>query len=95
MTAPLASVDLSSGPRTDQNAGLRKDEPKTAVAIWKGRVSKTPDGVAFRFKRDGVWAAMTWAEADAAAREIAAGLVSQGVVPGDRIALAHLSPEHA
>ncbi len=87
MTAPSASVDLSSGPRTDQNAGLRKDEPRTAVAIWKGRVSKTPDGVAFRFKRDGVWATMTWAEADAAAREIAAGLVSQGVVPGDRIAL--------
>jgi long-chain acyl-CoA synthetase len=68
-------------------ADLRKDEPKTAVAMWKERVRATPDGVAFRFKRGGVWVSMTWAEADGAAREIAAGLVSHGVTPGDRVCL--------
>jgi long-chain acyl-CoA synthetase len=66
---------------------LRKDEPKTAVAMWKDRVKKTPAGVAFRFKRDGAWVGMTWAEADQVAGEIAAGLVSQGVVAGDRVCL--------
>ena len=75
MTAPSATSDL------------RKDEPRTVVAMWKERVRETPDRVAFRFRRGSAWAAMTWAEADVVAREIAAGLVSQGVVPGDRVAL--------
>ena len=92
MTAPSATVDLRTGARPSAGnspnlAGLRKDEPTTAVAIWKGRVRETPQRTAFRFKRDGAWAAMTWAEADVVAREMAAGLVSLGVVPGDRIAL--------
>jgi len=55
--------------------------------MWKGRVRETPQRTAFRFKKDGAWAAMTWAEADTFAREVAAGLVSLGVAPGDRIAL--------
>jgi len=101
MTAPSASADLRTGlapgssagpsaghgPNAADIAALRKDEPKTAVAMWKGRVRETPQRTAFRFKRDGAWAAMTWAEADAFAREVAAGLVSLGVAPGDRIAL--------
>jgi long-chain acyl-CoA synthetase len=75
MTAPSAISEL------------RKDEPRTAVAVWKNRVRETPERVAFRFKRGSAWVAMTWAEADQAAREIAAGLVSQGVVAGDRVGL--------
>ena len=66
---------------------LRKDEPKTAVEMWQRRVQRSGAKVAFRHKKDGKWATMTWGEADAAAREIAAGLVAQGVVPGDRICL--------
>ncbi len=66
----------------------RKDEPRTAVAMWKDRVKATPDRVAFRFKRGAEWAAMTYGEANAAAQEIAAGLVSLGVSPGDRVCLA-------
>ena len=66
---------------------LRKDEPKTAVEMWQRRVQRSGSRVAFRYKKDGAWATMTWSEADAAAREIAAGLVAQGVVPGDRICL--------
>jgi long-chain acyl-CoA synthetase len=97
MTAPSATADLRTGPGTAASAGngpdaaaiaaIRKDEPRTAVAMWKGRVRETPQRTAFRFKKDGVWAAMTWAEADSVAREIAAGLVSLGIAPGDRIAL--------
>ncbi len=97
MTALSASADLrtgssagstgSQGPNAADIAALRKDEPKTAIAMWKERVRDTPQRIAFRYKKDAAWAAMTWAEADTFAREVAAGLVSLGVAPGDRIAL--------
>jgi long-chain acyl-CoA synthetase len=79
MSAPSATADL------------RKDEPRTAVAMWRDRVRATPDRVAFRFRRGADWASMTWAEADGAAREIGAGLVAQGVKPGDRVCLVALT----
>jgi long-chain acyl-CoA synthetase len=69
----------------------RTDEPRTAVALWKRRIMATPDRVAFRFKRGNEWSSMTWAQADAAAQEIAAGLVSLGVTPGDRVCLVALT----
>src|SRR5258708_28755064 len=68
-------------------AELRKNESKTAVELWKRRVQKSGGRPAFRYKNGSAWASMTWAEADTVAREIAAGLVAQGVVPGDRICL--------
>jgi long-chain acyl-CoA synthetase len=66
-------------------AELRQQEPATAVEMWKRRIAATPDRVAFRFHADGAWRAMTWKEADVAAREIAGGLVARGIVPGDRV----------
>jgi long-chain acyl-CoA synthetase len=66
---------------------LRKGEPRTAVEMWKRRVAKTPAGPAFRHFAGERWKTISYAEADAAAREIAAGLVAAGVVPGDRICL--------
>ena len=68
-------------------AELRKNDPATAVAMWKRRVGETPNRAAFRYHDGGGWRSMTYAEADAAAREIAAGLVARGVVPGDRVCL--------
>jgi long-chain acyl-CoA synthetase len=64
---------------------LRKDEPATAVEMWKRRVAQTPDRVAFQHHTGGRWVEMTWKQADAASREIAAGLVARGIVPGDRV----------
>src|SRR5207302_11080169 len=64
---------------------LRKDEPATAVEMWKRRVAKTPDRPAFRHHDGSRWLTLTWREADVVAREIAAGLVGRGVVPGDRV----------
>jgi long-chain acyl-CoA synthetase len=66
---------------------LRKDEPRTALEMWKRRVAKSPSLQAYGFFADGAWHTMTFAEADVAAREIAAGLVAGGVVPGDRVCL--------
>jgi long-chain acyl-CoA synthetase len=68
-------------------AALRKDEPRTALDMWKDRVRKSPDAVAFRRKHQGQWAGVTWAEADRMMREIGAGLVTQGVAPGDRVCI--------
>ncbi|HTA18600.1 MAG TPA: long-chain fatty acid--CoA ligase [Polyangia bacterium] len=66
-------------------AELRKNEPATAVEMWKRRVAATPERVAFKHHAGGKWVDMTWKEADAAAREIAAGLVARGLLPGDRV----------
>src|ERR1700733_6921239 len=66
-------------------AALRKNEPKTAVEMWKRRGAASAGKPAFQHKVGTAWSIMTYAEADAVAREIAAGLVAQGVVPGDRI----------
>ncbi|HVU50735.1 MAG TPA: long-chain fatty acid--CoA ligase [Polyangia bacterium] len=68
---------------------IRKEEPPTAVALWKRRVAATPDRVAYRHWSPAAkrWVEMTWREADAAAREIAGGLVSRGLVPGDRVCI--------
>jgi long-chain acyl-CoA synthetase len=68
---------------------IRKEEPATAVELWKRRLAATPDRVAFRHfvAAEGRWGETTWRQADAAAREIAAGLVARGIVPGDRVCI--------
>jgi len=68
-------------------AELRKDDPPTAVAMWKRRVAATPEAVAFRYYEKDAWQRMTFGQADAAAREIAAGLITLGIVPGDRVCI--------
>src|SRR5881394_1983285 len=89
--APSSSVarsHVSPSPRSAEGsnvADLRKDEPRTAVEMWKRRVAATPDQPAYQYHQGGGWKKMTWREADTAAREIAAGLVARGVVPGDRV----------
>ncbi|MDB4979911.1 MAG: fadD [Myxococcales bacterium] len=66
---------------------LRKDEPATAVEMWKRRVAATPDRAAFKHHDGTRWVTLTWRDADVAAREIAAGLVGRGIVPGDRVCI--------
>jgi long-chain acyl-CoA synthetase len=68
-------------------AELRKGEPRTAVEMWRRRVAQSPSRPAFSYFAGGAWKAMTFAEAEVAVREIAAGLVAGGVVPGDRVCL--------
>jgi long-chain acyl-CoA synthetase len=81
-------VTEGSGPTfAAKVAELRKDEPRSAVEMWQRRVAKSASAPAFRYYAEGAWKTMTFGEADAAAREIAAGLVAGGVVPGDRVCL--------
>ena len=77
MTAPAQTV-LVQAPASGV-ADLRKDDPPTAVDLWKRRLAATPEAVAFRYFDKDAWQGMTFREADAIAREIAAGLVARGV----------------
>jgi long-chain acyl-CoA synthetase len=63
------------------------NDPRTAIEMWKRRVAATPDAAAFRHHDGKGWRTTTYGEADATAREMAAGLVARGVLPGDRICL--------
>ncbi|HVT06267.1 MAG TPA: long-chain fatty acid--CoA ligase [Polyangia bacterium] len=87
MSAP-SSIPVASPQGAAPNVlELRKNEPRSAVEMWRRRVAKTPTRPAFRLHDGAGWKVMTFAEADAAARELAAGLVAAGVAPGDRICL--------
>jgi long-chain acyl-CoA synthetase len=70
---------------------VREDRPTTSAGsanrIWGGRVREFADRVAFRFRHDGAWKSLTWAESDQAAREIAAGLCALGLTSGQRVAV--------
>lgn len=61
----------------------------TSVAhLFVDRVAKTPTREAYRYPVGDQWKSMTWAEADERSRRIGAGLVSLGVEPEDRVAIA-------
>lgn len=62
-------------------------EASTAVELWARRVFESGDRTAFKYKEGGAWRSQTWAEVDATAREIAAGLAAAGVVSGDRVCI--------
>ena len=87
MTAPSQTSPLATAPARPDLADLRKDDPRTAVEMWKRRLAATPEAVAFRYHDKDAWQGMTFREADGVAREIAAGLIARGVVPGDRVCI--------
>lgn len=60
---------------------------RTALEMWNARVAASGDRLAFRFKRGGEWQSITFREADAAARELAAGLAAMGVGAGDTVCI--------
>ena len=82
---------MGAPPSSSATFDIRKEEPATAVEMWKRRVAATPDRVAYKHWRPatdagpGRWVEMTWKQADDATREIAGGLVARGLVPGDRV----------
>ncbi|MCB0930325.1 MAG: long-chain fatty acid--CoA ligase [Mycobacterium sp.] len=51
------------------------------------RVAATPGREAFRYPRGDRWESVTWQQVDDRVRTIAAGLISLGVAPGERVAL--------
>src|SRR5205814_1670374 len=69
-----------------------REAARTAIQIWRTRLTASPDKVAYRYPGPGPsgahgWSSMTWRTADEAAREIAGGLAALGVRRGDPVCL--------
>ncbi|WP_370229512.1 long-chain fatty acid--CoA ligase [Cognatishimia sp.] len=62
-----------------------KDSFRTSVQVIADHSRRTPDKVAIRQKRFGVWNEITWSDLDAIVKELASGLIELGVKPGDKV----------
>lgn len=60
----------------------------SVARLFLDRVTASPHAEAFRFPADGDWVSVTWRQVGDRVRLIAAGLISLGVAPEDRVALA-------
>ena len=70
------------------DTALPRHAPTLAHSIQE-RVARTPDRRAYQYPRsDGTWAVMTWRDVGAEMTAIAAGLLSLGLEPEDRVAIA-------
>src|SRR5689334_4443465 len=63
---------------------------RSANEVWTERVTEGADRPAFRVRRSGgtgpaVWRDVSFGEADAQVRRLAAGFISCGLAPGDRV----------
>ncbi|RZT18822.1 long-chain acyl-CoA synthetase [Mycobacterium sp. BK558] len=73
---------------TADNAAIDEQAPSVAV-LFRDRVAATPQAEAFRFPDSGGgWTSVTWQQVGERVRLIAAGLISLGIAPEDRVALA-------
>jgi long-chain acyl-CoA synthetase len=74
----------------EEAANLTKiDNRASSVArLFLDRVAATPQAEAFRFPDDDGWASVTWQQVGDRSRLVAAGLISLGIAPEDRVALA-------
>lgn len=62
-------------------------EAATFPELFYNQVGRKPSAIALRNKEFGIWKRITWQEYGTRAREVAAGLISLGVQPGDRVAI--------
>lgn len=61
--------------------------PPTPAALFWQRVAATPDLVAMREKRHGLWRAYTWAEYGAKVRQVAHAFAALGLARGDVVSV--------
>lgn len=61
--------------------------PPTPVALFWQRVAVTPEFVALREKREGLWRAITWRDYGAKARQVAHALAALGLARGDSVSV--------
>ena len=80
-------------------AGLQKSQerldiakierrPESVPRMFLDRVAATPGAEAFRYPADGGWTSVTWQQVGDRVSLIAAGLISLGIKPEERVALA-------
>ncbi|MCI4676241.1 AMP-dependent synthetase/ligase [Candidatus Mycolicibacterium alkanivorans] len=65
-----------------------EDRAPSVPRMFFDRVAATPNAEAFRYPDNGGWTSVTWQQVGDRAELIAAGLVSLGINPEDRVALA-------
>ncbi|BBZ12787.1 AMP-dependent synthetase/ligase [Mycobacterium branderi] len=68
-------------------AKIEKRAPSVA-RMFLDRIAATPQAEAFRYPQDHGWESVTWQQVGERVRHIAAGLISLGIAPEDRVALA-------
>jgi long-chain acyl-CoA synthetase len=70
-----------------QSTPQRRAIAPTVTALPRSAADRLPDNVAARYKRDGAWVDLTYAEAVEAIEEMALGLIGLGIEPGDRVCI--------
>jgi long-chain acyl-CoA synthetase len=81
MTATLASEERPDYTKIENRA-------PSVARMFLDRVAATPHAEAFRYPREDSWESVTWQQVGERVCNIAGGLISLGIVPEDRIALA-------
>src|SRR6478735_5387031 len=74
-------------PVTYDTSFLDRLAPNVA-ALFLDRVERTPDLEAYRYPHDGGWESVTWSETGTRVRRLAAGLISLGIEPEQRVGIA-------
>jgi long-subunit acyl-CoA synthetase (AMP-forming) len=80
-------------------AGLQKSQERVELGkidnraasvplMFRNRVTATPNTEAFRYPKGGDWESVTWRQVSDRVDNIAAGLISLGINPEERVALA-------
>ena len=60
---------------------------RNLVQVFEDQVARRGDATALTFKRGGSWQTMSWKELGTRVRDVADGLASMGVKPGDRVSI--------
>jgi len=81
MRTPLASLERPDFTKIENRA-------PSVARMFLARVAATPYTEAFRYPQDHSWESVTWQQVGERVHHIAAGLISLGINPEDRVALA-------
>ncbi|MGW5363740.1 AMP-dependent synthetase/ligase [Actinopolymorpha pittospori] len=82
------SSDLIWGTYPGPDPSKVDDRASTVAQLILDRFAATPEEEAFRRPVDGGWASTTWRETGEHVRRLAAGLISLGIQPEERVAIA-------
>ena len=80
MRSPVSAVNY--------DAAIIESRPANVAVQFQERVHATPDREAFRYPVGDSWESVTWAEAGEKVNRLAAGLLSLGVEPEQRVGIA-------